>query len=59
VHRTAAAQISHMYAPAIRRLIASLDGTAQDPAGHCGTITTGGRIVNPQVRRHYEAGFSE
>lgn len=58
VHRTAAAQISHLYAPAIRRLITSLDGTANDPAGQRGQITVAGRIVNEQVRRHYEAGFS-
>ena len=59
VHRTAAAQISYLYAPAIRRLIASLDGTADDPASERGVIITGGRIVNDQVRRHYEAGFTE
>lgn len=58
VHRTAAAQISQIYAPAICRLIASLNGTADDPAGQRGKITAAGRIVNDQVRRHYEAGFS-
>lgn len=58
VHRTAAAQISHIYAPAIRRLIAGLDGTAADPAGQRGMIITAGRIVNDQVRRHYDAGFT-
>lgn len=59
VHRTAAAQVSHLYTPAIRRLITSLDGTADDPASQRGMIITAGRIVNDQVRRHYEAGFSE
>lgn len=58
VHRTAAAQISHLYAPAIRRLIASIDGTAPDPGSQRGQITTASRIVNEQVRRHYEGGFS-
>jgi alanine dehydrogenase len=59
VHRTAAAQISHLYTPAIRRLITSLDSTADDPAAQRGMIITAGRIVNNQIRRHYEAGFSE
>jgi alanine dehydrogenase len=58
VHRTAAAQISHLYTPAIRRLITSLDGTAPDPGALRGQITAAGRIVNGQVRRHYEAGYS-
>ncbi|MBV9451931.1 MAG: hypothetical protein JO345_39205 [Streptosporangiaceae bacterium] len=58
VHRTAAAQISHLYAPAIGRLITTLDGTADDPAAQRGQIITAGRIVNDQVRRHYEAGYS-
>jgi len=57
VHRTAAAQISQMYAPAICRLIASLRGQSEDPAGQRGKIIAAGRILNPQVRRHYEAGF--
>lgn len=59
VHRTAAAQISHIYAPAIRRLITGLDGMAVDLVGQRGMIITAGRIVNDQVRRHYQAGFSE
>ena len=58
VHRTAAAQISHIYAPAIRRLIASIGGTASYPAGQRGQITSAGRITNEQVRRHYETGFA-
>ena len=59
VHRTAAAQISQMYAPAICRLIASLQGQPEDPAGQRGKIIAAGRILNPQVRRHYETGFRE
>jgi alanine dehydrogenase len=59
VHRTAAAQISHLYAPAICRLIASLQGQSEDPAGQRGKIIAGGRILNPEVRRHYETGFRE
>jgi alanine dehydrogenase len=57
VHRTAAAQISHLYAPAIGRLITGLDGTAEDPTGQRGQITCAGQIVNDQVRKHYEAGY--
>ena len=57
VHRTAAAQISHVYMPAIRRLIASLQRQAEDPDAQRGKIITGGEVLNPQVRRHYERGF--
>jgi alanine dehydrogenase len=58
VHRTAAAQISHLYTPAIYRLITSLHGQAPYLAGERGKITAAGQIANAQVRRHYEAGFS-
>jgi len=57
VYRSAAAQISRMYAPAICRLIAGLQGPSEDPVAQRGKIVAAGRIVNPQVRRHYEAGF--
>jgi alanine dehydrogenase len=59
VHRTAAAQISHLYAPAICRLITSLQQQPEDPAAQRGKITAGGQVLNPQVRRHYEGGFRE
>jgi alanine dehydrogenase len=59
VHRSAAAQISRIYAPYIYRLIASLSGQSEDPAGQRGKIIAAGQILNPQVRRHYEAGFRE
>jgi alanine dehydrogenase len=59
VHRTAAAQISRLYTPFICRLIASLQDGTEDPAGQRGKIITAGRILNPQVRRHYETGFRE
>jgi alanine dehydrogenase len=59
VHRTAAAQISQLYTPFICRLITSLHDHAEDPAGQRGKIIAAGRILNPQVRRHYEAGFRE
>lgn len=58
VHRTAAAQISRLYAPFIYRLIASLQ-LGEDPAGQRGKIIAAGQILNPQVRRHYETGFRE
>lgn len=58
VHRTAAAQISHLYTPVICRLITSLRGEAPYLAGERGKITAAGQVVNAQVRRHYEAGFS-
>ncbi len=57
VHRSAAAQISRMYAPAICRLIASVQGPSEDPVAQRAKIIAAGRILNPQVRRHYEAGF--
>ena len=53
VHRSAAAQISRIYAPYIYRLIASLHGQSEDPAGQQGKIIAAGQILNPQVRRHY------
>ena len=59
VHRTAAAQISRLYAPAIYRLIASLQAGTEDPPGQRGKIIAAGRTLNPQVRRHYETGFRE
>jgi alanine dehydrogenase len=59
VHRSAAAQISRIYAPYIYRLISSLDGQSEDPAGQQGKIIAAGQVLNPQVRRHYENGFSE
>jgi alanine dehydrogenase len=59
VHRTAAAQISRLYAPAIYRLIASLQAGTEDPAGQRGKIIAAGQILNSQVRRHYETGFRE
>jgi alanine dehydrogenase len=59
VHRSAAAQISRIYAPYIYRLIASLHGQSEDPAGQQGKIIAAGQILNPQVRRHYENGFRE
>ena len=59
VHRTAAAQISRLYTPAVCRLIAGLSGQSEDPVAQRGKIIAAGRILNPQVRRHYEAGFRE
>lgn len=59
VHRTAAAQISQTYTPYICRLIASLQEGSPDPAGRRGMIIAGGKILNSQVRRHYENGYSE
>lgn len=59
VHRTAAAQISHLYTPAICQLITSLQQQAEDPIAQRGKITAGGELLNPQVRRHYESGFRE
>lgn len=59
VHRTAAAQISRVYAPVICRLIASLNGHSEDPVARRGKIIAAGRVLNPQVSRHYEAGFRE
>jgi alanine dehydrogenase len=59
VHRTAAAQISRMYAPAICRLITSMNRESEDRTAQRGKIISGGRILNPQVRRHYEAGYRE
>lgn len=66
VHRSAAAQISRIYAPYIHRLIASLDGQSEDPAGQSedsagqqGKIIAAGQVLNLQVRRHYENGFRE
>ena len=58
MHRTAAAQISHLYAPVICRLIMGLLGKVPYLAGERGKITAAGQIVNAQVRRHYEARFS-
>jgi len=57
VHQAAAAQISHTYAPYICRLIASLAQGSDDPVGQRGKIIAGGKILNCQVRRHYEGGF--
>lgn len=59
VHRTAAVQISHLYAPAIRQLIISLQRKTDDPPAQWGKITAAGGVLNPQVRRHYESGFRE
>lgn len=59
VHRTAAAQISRLYAPAVCRLIAVLRGQSEDLVAQRGKIIAAGRILNSQVRRHYKAGFRE
>ena len=59
VHRTAAAQISRLYTPAVCRLISGLSGQPEDPVVQRGKIISAGRILNPQVRRHYEVGFRE
>jgi alanine dehydrogenase len=59
VHQTAAAQVSQTYAPYICRLIASLREGSPDPVGQRGKITAGGKILNSQVRRHYDSGFRE
>jgi alanine dehydrogenase len=55
VHRTAAGQISATYAPYIVRLI-----TQRVPVPERdGLIVADGKILNAQVRRHYESGFHE
>jgi alanine dehydrogenase len=59
VHRTAAVQISQVYAPVVRRLITGLQEQAGDPAAQRGKIIADGEVLNPQVRRHYERGFHE
>jgi alanine dehydrogenase len=59
VHRTAAVQISQTYAPYICHLIASLEKGSDDPTAQRGRIIAGGKILNSQVRRHYESSFRE
>jgi len=59
VHQTAAAQVSHIYAPYICRLLAGLQQGSPDPAGQRGMIIAGGKILNGQIRRHYDSGFRE
>jgi hypothetical protein len=48
VHRSAAAQISRIYAPYIYRLITGLRGQSEDPAGQQGKIIAAGQILSPR-----------
>jgi alanine dehydrogenase len=59
VHQTAAAQISRLYLPYIRRLVASLSDGPPDPVSERGKIISPGKILNEHVCKHYQAGYRE
>jgi alanine dehydrogenase len=59
VHQTAAAQISRLYLPYVRRLVASLSDGPPDPVSERGKIISAGEILNEHVRKHYQAGYRE
>ena len=59
VHRSAAVQISRIYAPYVLRLVQSLTSGLDDPAVTRGTIVADGQILNEQIRRHYAHDFRE
>ena len=59
VHQSSAYQISRIYGPYILNLIESLNRNEAYSIAENGIITKNGKLVNNQVKRHYNLKFKE